>query len=119
MSFTIKQGRFEGPYHKLLEVIESRKLSINEISLAQIADEYIAYIKTLKTNNLSNIDKDDISQFIVVASTLMIIKARSLLPSIEYSKEEKDEICNLEYKLMLYKVLTEGVKEIKKRGRAI
>lgn len=109
MSFTIKQGRFEGPYHKLLELIENRKLSINEISLAQIADEYISYIKTLNEAN-----KDDISQFIVVASTLMIIKAKSLLPTIEYSKEEKAEINNLEYKLLLYKVLTDGSREIKK-----
>ncbi len=109
MSFTIKQGRFEGPYHKLLEMIENRKLSINEISLAQIADEYIAYIKTLNEAN-----KDDISQFIVVASTLMIIKAKSLLPAIEYSREEKAEINNLEYKLLLYKVLMDGSKEIKK-----
>ena len=136
MNFTIKQGRFEGPYHKLLEMIENRKLSINEISLAQIADEYIAHIKTLKNTNFSEIqyqtenetsiiaeenlkvelydNKDDISQFIVVASTLMIIKAKSLLPTIEYSKEEKEEISNLEYKLLLYKVLTDGAREIKK-----
>ncbi len=116
MSFTIKQGRFEGPYHKLLELIENRKLSINEISLAQIADEYISYIKSLKeSTNESNINnKDDISQFIVVASTLMIIKAKSLLPTIEYSREEKAEINNLEYKLLLYKVLVDGAREIKK-----
>ncbi len=131
MNFTIKQGRFEGPYHKLLEMIESRKLSINEISLAQIADEYIAYIKTLKQNNSNNIDKnslidtqqesekdvndnkDDVSQFIVVASTLILVKAKSLLPSIEYSKEEKEEINNLEYKLLLYKVMIDGARQIK------
>jgi chromatin segregation and condensation protein Rec8/ScpA/Scc1 (kleisin family) len=40
--FIIKQGRFEGPYTKLLELIENRKLSISEISLAAVTDEYIA-----------------------------------------------------------------------------
>ena len=132
MSFTHKQGRFEGPYHKLLELIEERKLSINEISLALIADEYISYIKSLSTNTTEvNIDKsdtieivkdtiaevdnkDDISQFIVVASTLMLIKAKSLLPTMEYSKEEKAEVANLEYKLNLYKVLIDSSKLIKK-----
>ncbi len=108
MSFTIKQGRFEGPYHKLLEMIEERKLSINEISLAAIADEYVAYAKGLIDN------KDDISQFIVVAATLMLIKAKSLLPVIEYTAEEKEEVANLEYKLNLYKILIDGSRELKR-----
>ena len=114
MSFTIKQGRFEGPYHKLLELIESHKLSINEISLISIADEYIAYIKSLQSHTSLNIDnKDDISQFIVVAATLMLIKAKSLLPTMEYSKEEQLEISNLEYKLTLYKSLIDASKALK------
>lgn len=122
MSFTIKQGRFEGPYHKLLEMIEGRKLSINEISLALIADEYIAYIKAFSKEKALDqeagmsdiIDmKDDISQFIVVAATLTLIKVKSLLPTIVYTPEEKEEVANLEHKLALYKVLIDGVKTIK------
>ena len=109
MSFTIKQGRFEGPYYKLLELIESHKLSINEISLASIADEYVAYIKSLNQEN----NKDDLSQFIVVASTLMLIKAKSLLPAMQYSKEEATEVANLEYKLSLYKTLISATKAFK------
>ena len=108
MSFTIKQGRFEGPYHKLLEMIEERKLSINEISLASIADDYVTYAKGLTDN------KDDISQFILVAATLMLIKVKSLLPTIEYTVEEKEEVANLEYKLNLYKVLMDASREIKR-----
>ena len=107
MSFTIKQGRFEGPYHKLLELIESHKLSINEISLASIADEYVMYTKGLSDN------KDDVSQFIVVAATLMLIKAKSLLPTMEYSKEEAIEVSNLEHKLILYKTLIDNSKILK------
>ncbi len=110
MSFTIKQGRFEGPYNKLLELIENRKLSINEMSLSIITDEYVAYIKTIEdqtsfpSGGLVD-NKNDISQFIVVAATLMLIKAKSLLPSMEYSREEAVEVANLEHKLALYKVL--------------
>ena len=118
MSFTIKQGRFEGPYHKLLELIESRKLSINEISLSLIADEYVAHIKTIQKQTAysleDNIDtKDDVSQFIVVAATLMLIKAKSLLPTMEYSKEEAIEVSNLEHKLMLYKTLIDNSQVLK------
>ena len=106
--FVIKQGRFEGPYVKLLSMIEDRKMSISEISLSQIADEYIAYVKSLEqVNNL------DLSQFISVAATLMLIKAKSLLPNIEYTKEEKEQIGDLENKLEIYKIIKEGEKNIK------
>ena len=73
-NFVIKQGRYEGPYTKLLEMIEKRKLSISEISLSKIADEYIEYIK-----NLESVNPLDMSQFVQIASTLMLIKAKSLL----------------------------------------
>jgi segregation and condensation protein A len=104
MDFTVKLDRFEGPYTKLLEMIEGRKLSITEVTLASLADEYIAYIKTLKENNLV-----DVSQFIVVASTLMLMKAKSLLPSLTYTGEEEKQVHDLEYKLELYALLSKGV----------
>lgn len=105
--FTIKQGRYEGPYIKLLDMIESRKLSISEISLSQIADEYIAYVKSLEY-----INPLDMSQFVQVASTLMLIKAKSLLPTIEYNEEEKDQVDKLEKKLELLKELRVAEKNI-------
>lgn len=106
--FTIKQGRFEGPYTKILELIESRKLSISEISLSSIADEYIDYVKRLET-----VDPLDMSQFILVAATLMLIKAKSLLPTLEYTKEEEEQVDDLEKKLLLYKELQEAEKKLK------
>jgi segregation and condensation protein A len=103
MEFTVKLERFEGPYTKLLELIESRKLSITEISLVSVADDYIAYIKTLDQKNLV-----DISQFIVVASTLMLMKAKSLLPGLVYTEEEEKQIEDLERKLELYALLNDA-----------
>jgi segregation and condensation protein A len=107
-NFSVKQGRFEGPYTKILDLIESRKLSISEISLSQIADEYIAYVKSLET-----INPLDISQFIQVASTLMLIKAKSLLPQMEYTSDEKEEVNTLEKKLELHKELKLAEENIK------
>ncbi len=109
MEFTLKLDRFEGPYTKLLELIESRKLSITEIALVDIADDYIAYIKTLDQKNIV-----DISQFIVVASTLMLMKAKSLLPGVVYTEEEEKQVHDLEYKLELYALLSAGGNNIKK-----
>lgn len=107
MEFTVKLDRFEGPYTKLLELIEARKLSITEISLVDVADEYIAYIKTLDQKNVV-----DISQFILVASTLMLMKAKSLLPGVVYTEEEEKQIHDLEYKLELYALLVNASEKI-------
>lgn len=108
MEFTVKLDRFEGPYMKLLELIEERKLSITEISLVSVADEYIAYIKALGEKNLI-----DMSQFVVVASTLMLMKAKSLLPGVTYTEEEEKQVHDLEYKLELYALLADASQKIK------
>lgn len=108
MEFTLKLERYEGPYTKLLELIESRKLSITEVSLVTVSDDYITYIKTLDQKNVI-----DISQFIVVASTLMLMKAKSLLPQVEYTEEEEKQVQDLEYKLELYTLLTKASGSIK------
>lgn len=107
MEFNVKLDRYEGPYTKLLELIEQRKLSITEISLVSVADDYIAYIKTLEQKNLI-----DISQFIVVASTLILMKAKSLLPGVLYTEEEEKQVHDLEQKLELYAILAKASTQI-------
>jgi segregation and condensation protein A len=116
-TFNVNLERFSGPYYKILEMIEERKLSINEFSLAKITDEYISFIRSLKSineNNDTEKNKIDISEFIVIASTLMLIKARSLFPNITYTEEEEKEVSNLEKKLELYKTMSEASKNISK-----
>ncbi len=108
MEFNVKLDRYEGPYTKLLELIEGRKLSITEISLVGVADDYIAYIKTLDQKNII-----DISQFIVVASTLMLMKAKSLIPDVVYTEEEEKQVHDLEQKLELYLLLTKAASVIR------
>ncbi|MDI9354792.1 MAG: segregation/condensation protein A [Cyanobium sp. MAG06] len=110
--FIVKQGRFEGPYHKLLEMIENRKLSISEISLSQIADNYIEYVRDIRDKN-NDITPEELSQFILIASTLMLIKARSLLPDIILESEEEKEISQLEHKLELLRLLKLAENNIK------
>jgi len=117
--FQVKTDRFEGPYTKILEMIESRKLSITELDLATLADDYISHVKELQ-NKIETESKEgfdmliDISQFIVVASTLMLMKAKSLLPGIVYTEEEEKQIHNLEHKLELYASLNKASLQIKK-----
>jgi segregation and condensation protein A len=108
MEFTVKLERFEGPYTALLELIENKKLSITEISLVSVTDEYIEYVRSLNGK-----DVIDISQFIVVASTLMLMKAKSLFPEMVYTEEEEKQIDDLEKKLELHAILREAESGIK------
>ncbi len=73
-TFTIKTDKFQGPLDVLLDLIEKRKLHINEISLAKIADDYVSHV-----NNLGQFPIAESAQFILIASTLLLIKSKSLL----------------------------------------
>lgn len=109
MAFEIKQEKFEGPLELLLDLIEKEKLSITEISLSRVANEYIAHIRTLV-----NIDPEELAEFLVVAAQLMLIKSRSLLPSLELSAEEEGSIEELENRLAEYQKIRELARELKK-----
>ena len=108
MPFQIKQEKFEGPLELLLELIEKEKLSISEISLAKIADEYVRYVKSLE-----KIDPEALAEFLVVAAQLMLIKSRSLLPQLEINEEETASIEELESRLKEYQKIREAAKDIK------
>jgi segregation and condensation protein A len=95
--YLVKTHIFEGPLETLLSLIEKRKLFINDISLAQVADDYIAYVKTL-----DNFPIADSAQFILVASTLVLIKSKSLLPQLTLTEEEEHSVEDLEARLREY-----------------
>ena len=95
--FKVKVGEFEGPLEILLELIEKRKLHINSVSLSQVADDFIAY-----TRSFENFPIADSADFILVASTLLLIKSKSLLPNLDLTEEEKGSIEDLENRLTQY-----------------
>lgn len=102
MEYEIRTERYAGPYTKLLELLEERKLSITELSLGQIAQDYTDYVKGLPEKNLH-----DMTQFVVVAATLMLIKVKSLLPGISYTEDEEKQVHDLEEKLTFLAYLRE------------
>lgn len=103
-TYKVKSGSFEGPLELLLSLIEEKKLFVNEISLAEVTNDYIAYVKSL-----SGISTDkhiaDVSYFILVAATLILIKSRSLLPNLSLTEDEEEKIGDLENRLKLYKII--------------
>lgn len=102
--YKVKAGSFEGPLELLLSLIESRKLFVNEISLSDVTNDYISYVKSM-----SDIPTEkrvsDVSYFILIASTLILIKSKSLLPNLALSKDEEEKIVDLESRLSLYKII--------------
>ncbi len=102
-ALTFKTPVYEGPLDLLLDLIEKRKLLINDISLAQVADEYIA-----RVNGLAQLPVGETAQFISLAATLLLIKSRSLLPTLELSGEEERDIKELEYRLAVYQILKDA-----------
>ncbi len=82
MTYQIKLPEFEGPFDLLLFFIERDELDIYDIPIASITNDFLAYLKQLEELNL-----DSASEFILVASTLMRIKAKMLLPRKELDEE--------------------------------
>jgi len=109
--FTVKTDAFEGPLELLLNLIEKRKLLINDIALSQVTDDYIAYIKTHE----SEFPIGKISHFIVVASTLLLIKSKSLLPTLELTEEETASVVDLELRLKIYQRMKEASETVRVR----
>ncbi len=100
--FKIKQEVFEGPIDLLLNLIEKRKLLINDISLAKVTDDFIAHLQNREVFPIK-----DTSEFLVIASTLLLIKSKSLLPGLDLTLEEQIDIQDLELKLKIYKKIKE------------
>ena len=86
--YQIKTEVFEGPLELLLDLVEKRKLFINEISLASVADDYITHLKTFE-----KMPVDFVSNFLIVASTLILIKSKSLLPTFPAMPRSKFSRC--------------------------
>ncbi len=107
MSFTVKTQSFEGPLDLLLDLIEKRKLFISDISLAKVTDDFIAHVRQFE-----HLPMGESAHFILVASTLLLIKSKSLLPELALTEEEKGDIHDLETRLKIFKRIKEASKHV-------
>lgn len=99
LAFSFKSNVFEGPLELLIELVEKRKLLINDISLASVTDEYIKQVSDMQEKSLPHT-----AQFVQLAATLLLIKSKSLLPVLELTHEEEGLIDDLEDRLRTYQV---------------
>lgn len=94
--FTVRLENFEGPFDLLLQLISQHRLDVTEVALHRVTDDFIAYTKTMGEHwNL-----DETTEFLVVAATLLDLKAARLLPSADV--EDEDDLALLEARDLLF-----------------
>lgn len=105
--YAIKTKNFEGPLDLLCHLIDKNKMNIYDIKIREIADQYMLYIKQMEQMNL-----DVTSEFLVMASTLLYLKSKSLLPK---QVEEEEELTEEELirRIIEYKKYKEIIKKLK------
>ena len=114
MAYHVRVKEFEGPLELLLGLIEARKLSINEVSLGSVTEEYFGHLEFLKQDSTETYHKE-VAAFLVIAATLMLIKSRSLLAGFFITPEEEEDIKELEGRLHTYKFVKEVAELLKKK----
>lgn len=111
-AFTVRVGMFEGPLDLLLSLIEERKMLISDVSITSVADEFLKYLEAS-----SQFPMRQTAEFILVASTLLLLKSRALLPVLTLSNEEEGDIKDLETRLKLLQFFRETAKSLVARSR--
>ena len=111
MGIAVKLQAFEGPLDLLLHLIEKNKVSIYDIPIAEITDQYMAYLHEMKKQDLGVM-----SEFLLMAATLLDIKSRMLLPKeVNEEGEEEDPRQELVQQLLVYKMYKYISYELKER----
>lgn len=110
MSFTVRQGEFEGPLDLLLDLIEKRKLFVSDVAISKVVDDYLSYVSSLEDRDIA---AD--AHFVLVASTLLLIKSKSLLPGIKLTEDETSDVEELEQRLRVLSAYKDAATELAKR----
>lgn len=104
-----KLDTFEGPLDLLLTLIQKNKVSIYDIPIVEITDQYLEAIKGIEQSQLENT-----SEFLIMASQLLLIKSRMLLPKNEEDEDEEDPREELARRLVEYQKFKEASLELRK-----
>ena len=120
MNYEVKINEFEGPLDLLLHLIKESNIEINDISVDEITKQYLDYLNTMK-----EMDMEITSNYLVMASELMLIKSKSLLPKAEENNEleeeepDKESLINRLIEYQKYKDLTNNFKNMEQERKSI
>lgn len=107
MSYELEIENFTGPIDLLYQLIKDKEIEINEISLARVADQYLAYLRQME-----EFDLDRASEFTQIGAELLEIKVRSLLPGDNDEEEKQEEESPLVARLKEHKLIKELCEEM-------
>lgn len=110
MELKVKLESFEGPLDLLLHLLDKNKVNIYDIPIVEITKQYMEYIREMQRQDLNVM-----SEFLVMAATLLDIKSRMLLPVDEEDEEEEDPRAELVEQLIQYKMFKYMSLELKDR----
>jgi segregation and condensation protein A len=113
--FSIKTDSYEGPFEVLLDLIEARKLLVNDLTLASITEDYIQHVRAQEAFPV-----EETANFIQIAATLLLIKSKSLIPDLALSEDENADVEDLKRRLAAYEKVREAARELSRiYGRTV
>lgn len=105
--YKVTIDKFEGPLDLLLRLIEKEKLDITEVSLKKVTDQFLEHIKALE-----EIEAENLADFLILASQLILIKSKALLPDLDIEDEEEISAEELALRLREYKRFKDQAQEV-------
>lgn len=113
--YQIQNEQFTGPIETLLEMIEERKLEITQVSLALVTNDFLKFVQEMNTSGKERNETEIrfLSDFVAIASRLLLIKSKALLPSLVLSTEDEADISDLEHRLKFYQHFKPAMVRIK------
>jgi segregation and condensation protein A len=121
MEYEIKLEQFSGPLGKLLELMEEEKLAVNDVSLAKVTDGFLKYLEKFRAGGVGEerfrVDLRVLADFISVASKLIFLKSKYLLPGLALTEDEEADIKDLEERLKIYQQMKPALVHLQKIWR--
>lgn len=106
-SYEVQIEQFEGPLDLLLDLIEKDKLDITELSLSNVTEQFLEHL-----NQVDDLYPEELADFLIVATKLLLIKSKTLLPYLQ--PDDEDDEGDLEDQLKIYKQYLEASKNLEK-----
>jgi len=107
INFSIQTETYQGPFETVLDLIEARKLLVNDLALASITNDFIQHVRAQ-----TEFPVEETANFIQIAATLLLIKSKSLIPDLALSEEENADVEDLKRRLAAYEKVREAAREL-------
>jgi len=107
INFNIQTKSYNGPFELVLDLIEARKLLVNDLTLANITEDFIQHVRAQ-----AGFPVEETANFIQIAATLLLIKSKSLIPDLTLSEDENADVEDLKRRLAAYEKVRDASREL-------